>query len=376
MDQTVVIATAPEIKASLTSLPVLNQIHLLSGSENLPIISKQFVEIFNNNLKSDHYRANYLYDKYFIPIFETMRNLCMSMSSHFGLDIQQAEAELLAEQKKFYNKRGEEKSLWKSIVSNRTCSMEVLRILIKKINKDSLNEGNQEYTPITIPTIPTRLFKSLKEYEQLNFEYRDDDEDDQRQKTVYEFIKTLLDDFDASPDVHNGYPLCKSILCKDLSLVRLLLDFDASLELKDNLIMDIGIAIGDLDLIRVLIELNFEHPIERRPSKYMAFKNVKLLRDENNKYSYDFNTRKNNTIYDYNNFKGEPNVLRSKETDEEIISRLCEKIRFKDYRMDRVKVTDQMLETAMKFKQYDIAHYFLDKGATPTLETLRMIKKL
>ncbi|CAH7667681.1 hypothetical protein PPACK8108_LOCUS2102 [Phakopsora pachyrhizi] len=326
MDQTVVIATAPEIKASLTSLPVdvLNQIHLLSGSENLPIISKQFVEIFNNNLKSDHYRANYLYDKYFIPIFETMRNLCMSMSSHFGLDIQQAEAELLAEQKKFYNKRGEEKSLWKSIVSNQTY----------------------------------------------------DDEDDQQQKTVYEFIKTLLDDFDASPDVHNGYPLCKSILCKDLSLVRLLLDFDASLELKDNLIMDIDIAIGDLDLIRVLIELNFEHPIERRPSKYMAFKNVKLLWDENNKYSYDFNTRKNNTIYDYNNFKGEPNVLRSKETDEEIISRLCEKIRFKDYRMDRVKVTDQMLETAMKFKQYDIAHYFLDKGATPTLETLRMIKKL
>ncbi|KAI8443150.1 hypothetical protein BY996DRAFT_8295385 [Phakopsora pachyrhizi] len=129
-------------------------------------------------------------------------------------------------------------------------------------------------------------------------------------------------DFDSSPDLVNGYPLARSILAKDLRMIRLFLKYGARLDHKNFLVVDLAIRLGDLGLIRVLIEPGFKHPIER--------------------------------------------MDRSKNWGDQI--------KLSASRSDRIKVTDQMLERAIKFKNPSIIQYFIDKG--PTLEAIRLIENL
>ncbi|KAI8461938.1 hypothetical protein BY996DRAFT_6408226 [Phakopsora pachyrhizi] len=352
--------TAPSTRgrASLNSLPIdiLNQIHVLSGSEHLPIINRHFREIFGENLKSDHYRAEYLYHKYFVSTFVTIKQFSISISNHFKYSKQEEEEKIHRDQKKFYDSRGKSTSLWESVLSNRACSLKALRYFIEKIDRDSLNNNSQKFTAVKVPTIPIRLLNSLRDYDQLNFEYSDHDLEDQRQNSIYEFIRTLLTEFQTSPNQPSGYPLARSLLTRDLRMVRLLLDFDADLECKNDLIVKIAIAIGDLDLIRVLIEPNFKHPLEATT----ATKTLKIDKSCDNERVE----------------KGELKTVESNGTSRDDVLKLYEKIKSTDNRLDRIKVTDQMLEMAIEYKKINVAHYFIDKGARPTTEAIRLIEIL
>lgn len=90
----------------------------------------------------------------------------------------------------------------------------------------------------------------------------------------------------------------------------------------------VAIETGDLELLRLLIEPNFIHPRETSQSSPLIpnsrpLKNHKKLKLE-----------------------------------------------------DRVQITDQMLEQAIKRKDAAMAQYFINKGARPTLETIRLIEAL
>lgn len=278
-------------RPSLIDLPteILLDIHLLSESENLPIICKKLQEVFHQ-FTTNRYRAIYLWRKYILSDY--------------------LEGELEWKLQKRHK--------WDSILTNRSCTLEVLMIL-REFHRYELRETSTGPTlppsrgspKIFISQIPTRLFKPMTSKNPIELD------------KSYQYISTLLDEFNVSPKRLGGYPLSRSILSGELNFIRLLLTYGANPSDKDNLAIMIAIKTGDLNLVRMLIEVDFIHPDETEDSKKLALKNH-----------------------------------RHKKTKFE----------------DRVKVVDQMLDKALKRKDYKMGEYFMGKGARPTLETLKLVE--
>ncbi|KNZ63574.1 hypothetical protein VP01_1125g4 [Puccinia sorghi] len=255
----------------MESLPVelLHHIHLLSESEHLPIANKSLHHIYQRTT-SNRYRAIFLWRKY------------VTSNSN--------------------------KIPWHAILSVPACTLEVLRILT------SFHDQHQPGNKIKIPVLPTRLFKALNT-------------STKEEHTAYQYIHTLLKEYQTSPDKLGGYPLARSVLSRNIPFICLLLSYGARPAIKNNLVIMVAIETGDLSLLRLLIEPSFIHPRQ----------------DSSNHHS--------------------PLTLPQNSH---------KKIKL----ADRVQITDQMLEKAIKMKHPSIAHYLIQKGARPTLETIRLIESL
>lgn len=132
----------------------------------------------------------------------------------------------------------------------------------------------------------------------------------------FRYISTLLSDYRSSPDKTGGYPLARSVLSGQLRFVRLLLSFGARPCVKDQLVILLAISKGDLNLLRMLVEVDYVHPDEE------SYEEVNLQKKQNK--------------------KKHKNKRRKTE--------------------DRVVINDQMLEKALKRKDYQIARYLIQKG--------------
>ncbi|KAH9816181.1 hypothetical protein DFH28DRAFT_1125640 [Melampsora americana] len=273
-------------RPNLINLPteIILDIHLLSSSENLPIICKRFQELFHQ-FTTNRYRAIYLWRKYIL-------------------------SDYLQNQLQWRNQK---RHKWDSMITNRSCTLEVLMIL-RDFHQSEFKETftlSSKSPKILISQLPTRLFNPMTSKNPIELE------------KSYQYISTLLDEFNLSPKKLGGYPLSRSILSGELSFIRLLLTYGAQPSDKDNLSIMIAIKTGDLNLVRMLIEVDFIHPNETQDSKRLAMKN-----------------------------------------------QAHKKTKFED----RVKVIDQMLDKALKRKDYQMGEYFMGKGARPTLETLKLVE--
>jgi hypothetical protein len=203
---------------------------------------------------------------------------------------------------------------WDPILATPACSIEVLQILRDFFHSDLPPSSDPEDLPkIKLSALPVRLFKALSRTPSDHSPAIIKDHADQLDQ-AFRYIHLLLTEYGTSPDKFGGYPLARSVLSGNLAFVRLLLDHGARPGIKDNLVIMVAIETGDLELLRLLIEPNFIHPKETSQSSPLIpnsrpLKNHKKLKLE-----------------------------------------------------DRVQITDQMLEQAIKRKDAAMAQYFINKG--------------
>ncbi|MBW0472411.1 hypothetical protein O181_012126 [Austropuccinia psidii MF-1] len=216
---------------------------------------------------------------------------------------------------------------WDLVVCNRCCSMEALKILREFYLAESTSQEKQ----LRISQIPTRLFKALSNVASVRPSSPVERVDELQRS--YQYIKLLLSDFHASPDKLGGYPLARSVLSGNIQFIRLLLDYGARPSYKNNLVMMVAIGTGDLKIIRLLVEPNYRHPQE-------------LEHDE--------------VACDSCAQAKAPPLICSKKSKLE----------------DRLRITDEMLEKAVKRKDSLMAQYFMERGARPTLDTIRFMENL
>ncbi|TNY23874.1 hypothetical protein DMC30DRAFT_413787 [Rhodotorula diobovata] len=175
-------------------------------------------------------------------------------------------------------------------------------------------------------TLPRRLVKGLGK----GSSKKDDDVD-------LPLITYLLDEYRVSPNSHDGYPLARAVFARHLPLVRLLLKYGADPALKDGWAVTTAIANGDADLVKLLMEREVEREDEDGPLQEV------VLPREGGKSS-------KKRRRDSGGGGG------------------------KRRRMDdRCKATKEMLETAVKAKQWGIVDYLTAKGAPPSLNVLAML---
>ncbi|OAV86920.1 hypothetical protein PTTG_10485 [Puccinia triticina 1-1 BBBD Race 1] len=304
---------------TLLSLPIeiLHDIHLLSTSEHLPIICKQLLHVYSRTT-SARYRALFLWRKYVLKEAEDAQRPLERNS----------DVERRSRAKSSSGGRERRKKVrWDAILATPACSMEVLQIL-RGFYSDPLPSDPPEIPKIKIPALPTRLFKALSS--KPSDDSTADDHTDELEQ-AFRYIDLLLTDYGTSPDKLGGYPLARSVLSGNLAFIRLLLDHGARPAIKDNLVIMVAIETGDLELLRLLVEPAYIHPDESRlPLTHCCL---------------------NKNTPDSSNHK---------------------KLKLED----RVQITDQMLEKAIKRRHAPMARYFIERGARPTLETIRMIECL
>lgn len=197
------------------------------------------------------------------------------------------------------------------------CTLEVVHVL----EKVAQSRG----TRLRCPQLPRRLFKAVGKGKQ-------DGQVDLR------LVTYLLETYRASPNSHDGYPLARAVFARHLPLVRLLLKHGADPSLKNGWAVTNAIANGDQDLVRMLLEREVE-----REEAGLADDEV-ILKAKN----------------------GSAKKRRRDSTGGGGKRRRVE---------DRCPATKEMLETAVKAKQWAIVDYLTAKGEfwrpshTPTADS-------
>ncbi|KAJ7052588.1 hypothetical protein C8F01DRAFT_572054 [Mycena amicta] len=174
------------------------------------------------------------------------------------------------------------------------------------------SETTTESSPLkSVPELPRRLFRSLALRTSSEPPYSEDD-------APFPLVRFLFTDPRISPpdaDSHSGYALARAVHAEFLPLVRLLLSRGASPGNKNGLAVLIAIRKKKLALVKLLVEREEMDHLGRRQ------KGVKRRKLE-----------------------------------------------------DRIKVTPEMLKTAVKAKARDISDYFIqEKGCMPDIHTLNML---
>lgn len=178
---------------------------------------------------------------------------------------------------------------------------------------------------------------------------------------AYRFIDLLLSEFGASPDKLGGYPLARSVLSSNIRLIRLLLDHGARPSINQNLVIMVAIETGDLEILRLLIEPDYIHPLESidpNPRSSSPHLDPPQVEDDRHR-SHPINPI----------LPSQSDHHRTRRRQIEAGSQ-SKRIKLED----RVQVTDLMLERAIKRRDPSMARYFIEKGARPTLETIRIIE--
>ncbi|GAA6042499.1 hypothetical protein JCM8097_003060 [Rhodosporidiobolus ruineniae] len=154
-------------------------------------------------------------------------------------------------------------------------------------------------------------------------------------------IQHLLERYSASPNSQGGYLLARAVLAKHLPLIRLLLKHGADPALGDGWAVTHAIAGGDMGLVKLLME----HEPERDEADEAAEGEEVVLRDKGGGNGVAKKRRRSSG--------GGGGKRRKVE--------------------DRCKATKEMLETAVKAKQWAIVDYLTAKGALPNLNVLGML---
>ncbi|CEQ40924.1 SPOSA6832_02596 [Sporobolomyces salmonicolor] len=201
------------------------------------------------------------------------------------------------------------------------CSLGVIHVLEKLAHA----RGKK----LKCPQLPRRLVKGLSRTNKAP--------DHARDQVDLPLITYLLDTYHASPNSKEGYPLARAVFARHLPLIRLLLEYGADPGLKDGWAVTTAIANGDEDLVRMLMEKE----VEREGV------------DE-----------------------GEVVLLKPKEAGGAAKKRRRESGGGGGKRRkieDRCRPTQEMLETAVRAKQWGIVDYLTAKGALPNINVLKML---
>ncbi|GAA5968504.1 hypothetical protein JCM11641_007662 [Rhodosporidiobolus odoratus] len=148
-------------------------------------------------------------------------------------------------------------------------------------------------------------------------------------------ITYLLERYGASPNSKEGYPLARAVFARHLPLIRLLLKHGADPSLRDGWAVTTAISNGDADLVKLLME--------REPERDEVAEDEAVLKK----------------------CKGTGAKKRRRDS-----SGGGGKRRKME---DRCKATNEMLETAVKAKQWAIVDYLTAKGALPSIGVLGML---
>ncbi|BGO94955.1 hypothetical protein NBRC10512_008016 [Rhodotorula toruloides] len=195
------------------------------------------------------------------------------------------------------------------------CTLDVVHVL----EKIAHSQGKK----LKCPQLPRRLFKGIgrgKQEDQVDLP----------------LITHLLETYRSSPNSQDGYPLARAVLGRHLPLIRLLLRHGADPSLKGGWAVTTAIANGDQDLVRMLLE----REVDREEAG--------IADDE--------------VIFKAKN--GSAKKRRRGSTGGGGKRRRVE---------DRCPATKEMLETAVKAKQWAIVDYLTAKGAPPSLNVLAML---
>ncbi|GAA5827061.1 hypothetical protein JCM5353_001856 [Sporobolomyces roseus] len=183
----------------------------------------------------------------------------------------------------------------------------------------------------------------------------------------YTLIQYLLEEYQASPNSHTGYPLARAVFAGDLKMIQLLLKHGADPGLKQGWAVVTAIMSGStgtstsqegqegegkgtrLELVRGLIERGYPLPYPPQEEE----KRESLGNDRKEK----------------KHGKKQKKRKRVREEDDDSSKKNHKKVKFED----RCKPTAEMLEIAVKTKQWDIVDYLTKKGATPNLNVLKLL---
>jgi len=251
------------------------QVHLLSLSPALPIVSRHLRAVFSSS--TPHHRARFLF--------------------------------LRHDHKTFAH-----------AIKYPTCTLDVVHAL-ERLAKA---RGKR----LKCSTLPRRLVKGLgkSRSDKAGSKGVDQIVDD---IVDLELITYLLATYNASPNSHDGYPLARAVFARHLPLIRLLLEYGADPALKDGWAVTTAIANGDADLVKLLMEREVERDDDDDEG---PLHEVVLERDGGK------SSKKRRR--DSGGGGGKRRRLG-----------------------DRCKATKEMLETAVKAKQWGIVDYLTAKGA-------------
>ncbi|EIW67497.1 hypothetical protein TREMEDRAFT_33512 [Tremella mesenterica DSM 1558] len=82
--------------------------------------------------------------------------------------------------------------------------------------------------------------------------------------TLHPLLIHLFSTYSPSPNSHKGYPLCRAVLARDVSLIQFLLYHGADPSVKGWMALELAIHMKDLELVRLLVDRNW---VERQTSK-------------------------------------------------------------------------------------------------------------
>ncbi|GAA6008113.1 hypothetical protein JCM11491_001890 [Sporobolomyces phaffii] len=218
------------------------------------------------------------------------------------------------------------------------CTLPVLHA-IERIQRD--RKGKK----LKCPQLPRRLFSRLSPSRHAGDPSLDH----------LSLVRYLLGHYAASPNSHTGYPLARAVFSGDCELIQVLLDHGADPGLKEGWAVVTAIMkgsdspAGGLRMVRALIERDCPLPVTPPP---VATTDPDGQRGGVTEGGTLKKKRK-----------------RDKLAHEEVTSSPAKRAKLED----RCKPTAEMLETAVKTKQWDIVDYLTKKGATPNLNVLKLL---
>lgn len=90
---------------------------------------------------------------------------------------------------------------------------------------------------LSVPELPRRLFRTLTTTD-----------------PIPPLLIYLIDTYAPNPNSHNGYPLSRAVLSKNIPVVKYLLSKGADPGIRDGLAIEIAVKLGDTGLVRLLVE--------------------------------------------------------------------------------------------------------------------------
>jgi hypothetical protein len=97
---------------------------------------------------------------------------------------------------------------------------------------------------LSITDLPRRLFRNLSST-----------------TPIPPLLIYLFDKYQPSPNSHNGYPLSRAVLAKNVEVIKYLLDKGADPGMRDGLAIEISVKLGDLGIVKMLVEHQSLNPV-------------------------------------------------------------------------------------------------------------------
>lgn len=113
---------------------------------------------------------------------------------------------------------------------------------------DEAVETTHVETPIPRRPIPTRPGLSITDLPRRLFRNHPST------TPIPPLLIYLFDTYSPSPNSHNGYPLSRAVLAKNVEVIKYLLSKGADPGMRDGLAIEISVKLGDLGMVKMLVE--------------------------------------------------------------------------------------------------------------------------